>query len=86
MSFLNFDFDDVDDESEDEGYITHKEHYTEDDSEWENFGLAPMIMNIARSFCLQLGGVVCVSVHWFLLFLSQLCQRSLLLWLCINVL
>ena len=40
----------------------------------------------ARSFCSHLGGVLCVYCRWFLLFLLQLCQRSLLLWLCINVL
>ena len=41
----NFD-DDVDDESEDEGYVTDEESYSEDDNEWENSGLAPMLMNI----------------------------------------
>ena len=39
----------------------------------------------ARSFCSQLGGGCFVSLL-FLLFLLQLCQRFLLLWLCINVL
>ena len=39
-----FDDDDVDDENEDEGYVTDEE--SEDDNEWENFGLAPMPMNI----------------------------------------
>ena len=38
--------DDVDDESEDEGHITDEESYSEDDNEWGNFGLAPMLMNI----------------------------------------
>ena len=38
--------DDVDDESEDEGYITDEESYIENDNEWGNFGLAPMLMNI----------------------------------------
>ena len=37
--------------------------------------------NYARSFCSHLGGVCCCF-----LFLLQLCQRSLFLWLCINVL
>ena len=41
--------------------------------------------NAARSFCSHLGGVF-VCCHWFLLFLLQMYQRSLLLWLCINVL
>ena len=41
----------------------------------------------ARSFCLHLGGVCFLLVVVVsLLFLLQLCQRSLLLWLCINVL
>ena len=39
--------------------------------------------NYARSFCSQLGGVCCL---FHFLFLLQLCQRFLLLWLCINVL
>ena len=38
----------------------------------------------ARSFCSHLGGVLFVS--WFLLLFLQLCQRSVLLWLCISVL
>ena len=38
------DFDD--DESEDEGYVTDEESYSEDDNEWGNFGLAPVLMNI----------------------------------------
>ena len=38
----------------------------------------------ARSFCLQLGRVCFLFVCF--LFLLQLCQRFLLLWLCINVL
>ena len=42
----DFNDDDVDDESEDEGYITDEGNYSEDDNEWENFGLAPMLMNI----------------------------------------
>ena len=37
---------DVDDESEDEDYVTNEESYSEDDNEWENFGLAPRLMNI----------------------------------------
>ena len=37
----------------------------------------------ARSFCSHLGGAV---LFCFFLFLLQLCQRSLFLWLCINVL
>ena len=37
---------DDDDESEDEGYITDEESNSEDDNEWENFGLAPMLMDI----------------------------------------
>ena len=36
----------IDDKSEDEGYITDEESYSEDDNEWGNFGLAPMLMNI----------------------------------------
>ena len=40
------DEDDVDDESEDGGYVTDEESYHEDDNEWGNFGLAPMLMNI----------------------------------------
>ena len=40
------DDDDVDDESKYEGYITDEESYSEDDNEWGNFGLAPMLMNI----------------------------------------
>ena len=38
------DDDDVHDESEDEGYITNEESNSEDDN--DNFGLAPMLMNI----------------------------------------
>ena len=40
------DDDDVDDERVDEGYITDEESYSEDDNEWGNFGLTPMLMNI----------------------------------------
>ena len=39
--------------------------------------------NYARCYCSQFGGVVVLCV---LLFLLQLCQRFLLLWLCINLL
>ena len=38
--------DDEDDESEDKGYITDEKSNSEDDNEWENFGLVPMPMNI----------------------------------------
>ena len=44
--FDDDDDDDVDDESEDEGCITDEESNSEDDNEWKNFGLAPMLMNI----------------------------------------
>ena len=73
-------------------------YYQEVDRVFDTYGTPPVqdyrpanqapspYQTTARSFCSQLGGVVCVSVLWFLLFLLQLCQRSLLLWLCINVL
>ena len=41
-----FDNDDVDDQSENEGYLTDEESYSEDDNEWGNVGIAPMLMNI----------------------------------------
>ena len=44
-NFANGD-DDDDDESEDEDYITDEESYSEDDNEWGNLCLAPMLMNI----------------------------------------
>ena len=40
--------------------------------------------NYARCYCSQFGGVVCLL--YGLLFLLQLCQRFLLLWLCIKLL
>ena len=57
--------------------VKHREYYN------LLLARAQLVGNIARSFCSQLGGVCFCS---YLLFLLQLFQRFLLLWLCINVL
>ena len=40
------DYDSDDEESEDEGYITDEDHDNDQEDDYINFGLAPMLMNI----------------------------------------